>query len=1089
MIHIAVATLCFLSGCRVGGGAITLPVISQQTATPITTVTIASPLTSPHYSNGANLTISGMCMEGDTVHLGGDAVAHHACVGSSYSFTVSASVDGIYSYLIHQTDAYQNASSSLPLVWIRKTSVAPPALISPNITPYFSALDTLTFSGNCETGATITLTGDGVGSAVCAASSFSINLTKLADADYSVGVLQTDPAGNTASVSVQWRKHILAISPLAPSLVVNIPQVFTPGGGSGLYTLSIQTNASGGSLNTATNTYTPGTLAGVTDTLLLTDSLGSTVSTDVYTVAGAADHLELVAGDVQTASVGVTFTTPVSVKVVDAFGNGIPSVSLFFNLSNGDAKLISSPVQVSNASGLATVSLRAGFSSVKNTLEVAPLTGVLPDVAVSGHAKLILSESSSATGSGTFGAIYATGNGPKMVLSVDLNGDGKKDTVTLNTAENKIGVFIARGNGLFATMVRYSTCADPSGFATSDLNGDGFADVVVACGPSDNVSILLGNGNGTFAPAQTFSTAVTAPTPTAVATADFNNDGNADICITSSTLADSKIAVFFGNGDGTFVAPATYTTGVYPTAIDVADFDDDMKPDIVTISTGVNLGDSAANVFINSGTGTFGVGAPYTTGAGPVAVVTGDFTGDSFIDFVVANNTDSSISVFTNDGTGLFLPEKVTPTGNGPTSLVATDFDADGKLDLGVTASTDDAFLVLTGLGTGFFSGSTSYPVGLSPTAAVLVDGNADGKLDVIVVSDGSTTFQFLPTQATGVLGFTNPVGVNIKAVASSDFNGDGKSDVAVLNSDSKTVTILTGAGNGLFTFKATLVTALAPSGIATSDVNLDGFLDLLVTNAGTPKVSLFLGVGDGTFQARTDITTGAGPSGVLVGDFNRDGKPDLAITNATSSTLSILIGVGDGTFLPKVDYGTGLNPTGIVSADFNGDHLQDLAVSASDDSAVSILLGNGDGTFQAKVNYPVASSPSTLIAGYFNGDNKIDIAALSPMTSTISVILGVGDGSFLTNNDYSLSYTPESFVAGDFNGDGKIDFAVTNGVAGNFSILIGNGSGAYNSSTEYYTSNTTVNAITSGDFNGDGKIDFILGDGTNNAVQFWPGN
>jgi hypothetical protein len=41
----------------------------------------------------------------------------------------------------------------------------------------------------------------------------------------------------------------------------------------------------------------------------------------------------------------------------------------------------------------------------------------------------------------------------------------------------------------------------PAAVATADFNGDGKADMVVANGGSDNISVLLSNDNGTFAAA------------------------------------------------------------------------------------------------------------------------------------------------------------------------------------------------------------------------------------------------------------------------------------------------------------------------------------------------------------------------------------------------------------------------------------------------------------------------------------------------------------------------------------------------------------------------------------------------------------
>ena len=53
--------------------------------------------------------------------------------------------------------------------------------------------------------------------------------------------------------------------------------------------------------------------------------------------------------------------------------------------------------------------------------------------------------------------------------------------------------------------------------------------------------------------------------PVAVATADFNNDGRADVVATNAGL-DNNATVLLGNGDGTFGAPIVTSLGTPPPA-------------------------------------------------------------------------------------------------------------------------------------------------------------------------------------------------------------------------------------------------------------------------------------------------------------------------------------------------------------------------------------------------------------------------------------------------------------------------------------------------------------------------------------------
>ncbi|MGD1836248.1 MAG: VCBS repeat-containing protein, partial [Nitrososphaeraceae archaeon] len=85
----------------------------------------------------------------------------------------------------------------------------------------------------------------------------------------------------------------------------------------------------------------------------------------------------------------------------------------------------------------------------------------------------------------------------------------------------------------------------------------------------DDVSILLGNGDGTFVtPATDFQVG---DAPVFVAVGLFDADSNLDLAVVNQFGAD--VSILLGNGDGTFVTPATdFQVGEEPVSVAVGNF-------------------------------------------------------------------------------------------------------------------------------------------------------------------------------------------------------------------------------------------------------------------------------------------------------------------------------------------------------------------------------------------------------------------------------------------------------------------------------------------------------------------------------------
>jgi hypothetical protein len=149
-----------------------------------------------------------------------------------------------------------------------------------------------------------------------------------------------------------------------------------------------------------------------------------------------------------------------------------------------------------------------------------------------------------------------------------------------------VSVLLGNGDGTFQPNTDYGTSLDPSAMAVGDVNGDGTADlaVVARCGGSSDcsgpgvVSVLLGFGDGTFVGKKDYAAG---NGPSVVVSADFNHDGNLDLAVPGTLVANS-VSILLGNGDGTFQPKLSSTTGLLPFAAAVGDLNGDGSIDLVT---------------------------------------------------------------------------------------------------------------------------------------------------------------------------------------------------------------------------------------------------------------------------------------------------------------------------------------------------------------------------------------------------------------------------------------------------------------------------------------------------------------------------
>ena len=760
-------------------------------------------------------------------------------------------------------------------------------------------------------------------------------------------------------------------------------------------------------------------------------------------------------------------------------------------------------------------------------------------------------------GNFTLTSTFFLNDNPTSIAVDSINNDNHLDIV-VSTGSGQVGIYLGQGNSTFISIAWYLTGDYYSSWSISvgDFNRDNYSDIVVANTGIDNVGVLLGYGNGSFAPQTSYSTGISS-LPCYVIVADCNNDNISDIVATLE--GSDEVVILYGYGNGTFQILRRYSTGLgsQPYGIVAADLNNDTHLEFVVALSGT--GDIA--ILTEYQAAEFANEIVYLTGAAPqpTSVDIADFNNDNRLDIVVANSGTDSLSILLATSNGTFSMEMTYFIGTDfyPQYVITCDIDKDNQTDIVSANTKNNSISVIMGYGNGSFAEQMIYSTGdnTSPYAVVAGDVNNDSRLDLVIVTKGRynigilfgydyTSFQTQQpcksidnSGSFGIIAgyFTNDYVLDLAAtfydsdswciylghgngsftiseiyslpngsgpfrIGVGDFNNDNQSDIVITNLWAGNIVVYLGYGNGTFRHISLYSTGetSAPLAVTFGDFNNDSRLDIVVANHGSDNIGVFVGYGNGSFETMITYSTGAGssPYCVTVADFNNDGQLDIAVANDDTSNVGILLGYGNGTFVNQVTFrlGNTAGPNGLTVGDFNGDNQLDIATANNNDDTVGILLGYGNGSFAPFTKYLTGdgSQPNCISVGDFNNDNILDIAVTNYGTKNIVVLFGFGDGSFLLGTAYStgIASLPYALVNGDFNKDSRLDIAVASRQSSKIGIFLGGDRQPFAGVMKYFLdSPIEPHSVALGDFNNDSWLDIVVAnDGTNNVgILFGP--
>jgi len=555
---------------------------------------------------------------------------------------------------------------------------------------------------------------------------------------------------------------------------------------------------------------------------------------------------------------------------------------------------------------------------------------------------------------------------PLIVTAPDT---GKKQTVTTIAAGGSAGNYTLTG-----TVVGYAnTAASPAspGGTVSFLD-------------TTNGGAVLGTaplGAGTAG--QNFTNCTTGVTtvglePQSVVAADFNGDGISDLAI--ANLFGPTVTILLGNGDGSFKAGQTLTTGAFPPGIAVGNFGGVHGNTDLVVTNGLTA-TPQATFFLSNGDGTFTQGPSVAVKGTPGAMVAVALNG-TYIAVPNGNSADNATGFvsFLSSASPFPVVQSV-PVGDNPEGIVAMSF------------------------------------------GVVVTQENDAGTITVLTGAPGSfTVAATLPTGST-------PIGI-----ASGDFKSNGQvRDLVVANHNDNTVSIFYGSGTGAFTAGPVLPVGQGPYGVVTGDFNGDGKTDIVVANKIDNTVSVLFGNGDGTFQPGVTLPVGQAPAMPVVGDFSGHGPVDLVVTNTADDTITIL---PSQIMQTAIATASGISPAGAgahqVDASYPGDSNYNASVSVA--TTLSLTAQKVSTNLTLTPN-PIASvfgqqvMLSATLSPYNEGGVNTNGETVTFYNGTTSLGTGMLSSGVATLNITSLPLGTDSLTA-QFAGDANFTASTSAAVA-----------------------------------------------------------
>ena len=459
-----------------------------------------------------------------------------------------------------------------------------------------------------------------------------------------------------------------------------------------------------------------------------------------------------------------------------------------------------------------------------------------------------------AGGTFTQAAVLQTGQTPVALATGNLVGSSAPAVVSANE-DGTVSVFLPGTGNTLADAASYTvgTSTTPDALAIGDVTGDGLADLIVGT-QEGTLSVLVGDGTGTLqaGPSMQLSGWISAVALLPVA-------GQTASQVAVAELDTNTIDVLNVSASGSLQVLGSLGTGLGPTALAVADLNGDGIADLIVACQGSGLAaNGSVEVFIGDGNGGFRHPVEYQTGELSSALVVGNLNGDGKADIAVANPGDDTISLLLGNGDGTFQAARVVNVGFSALSLAMVDTDGGGPELVAANASQSQLAIIPASAFEGSFTQVfTTLDVGALVTAdtGLALESATTGTTSITtgstVVETGTTSTTGGTSTSTTVTGSIDTGTTNPAGSASTSASVTGATGIGTVT----TIATTSGAAGGTSGTASMLSTPVSNG----STIYITTPNTTTVTKVGASRVVIDLTTGYNLISSLGEDTVSAG--------------------------------------------------------------------------------------------------------------------------------------------------------------------------------------------------------------------------------------